>query len=98
VSDDIEVHYNPRRGDLSLSCGQEAFARLRDAVVAEAGIAVVIAEQPGAVKRIDIQAEPPAAVPVRLRDRIALLGCTVIVLAIVFVMAVGVATIVRWML
>lgn len=37
VSDDIEVHCYPDDGQVTLTCGTEAFARVWAAVVAEAG-------------------------------------------------------------
>jgi hypothetical protein len=37
VSNDIEVHFYPDDGQVTLTCGTEAFARVWAAVVAEAG-------------------------------------------------------------
>lgn len=40
MSDDIEVHFDAKRGALRLTCGSETFSRLRNVVLYEAGATV----------------------------------------------------------
>jgi hypothetical protein len=96
VSNDIAVNYHPRQGLLQLSCGNEAFARLRDVIIAEAWAAEVIETQPGAVKRIMIEEVSSGRPSTRFPDGVALLCCALFVLAFMFVLAIGVATIASW--
>jgi hypothetical protein len=63
MGDSIEVHFDPRRGELTLTCGDEAFARVRNAVIAEAAVAELIEGRLAAVQRIEIEVWPPAPSP-----------------------------------
>jgi hypothetical protein len=97
VTDDIEVHFDPGRGELSLSCGDEAFTRVRDAVVAAADLGdAAINGVPAGVRAIVVDRVPPPRSPARLRDRLALLGCGVVGFAVLFVLVVGLGTIAGW--
>jgi len=92
VSNDIEVHLNPDAGQVTLTCGTEAFARVRAAVVAEAGpigappaVRVVLIEQ--------VLLPRPLA---QWQDRLALLGCGVVGFVLLFVFVIGIGTIAGW--
>ena len=92
VSDDIEVHLNPDDGQVTLTCGTEAFARVWAAVVAEAGpigappaVRVVLIEQ--------VLLPRPLA---QWQDRLALLGCGVVGFVLLFVFVIGIGTIAGW--
>lgn len=37
-TDGVEIHFDPGRGELRLTCGRESFARLLNAVAAESGL------------------------------------------------------------
>lgn len=89
----IEVHFEPKRGYLELSCGSEAFARLRDALVEASEFEVPI----DGIRLIVVEEIPRIQPAGRLRDRLALVGCGILATAVVFVFAVGVATIASWM-
>jgi hypothetical protein len=99
VADDIEIQFVPRRGVLSLSCDDEAFARIRDAVIAAANRdAAGIGGAPTEVRVIIVEANPPAVKPISLAsDTVALLGCSLLASGLLFVFAVGVSTIAGWL-
>ena len=95
VSDDIEVHLNPDDGQVTLTCGTEAFARVWAAVVAEAG---PIDGAPPAVRVVLIE-RVLLPRPARWRsgqDRLALLGCGVVGFVLLFVFVIGIGTIAGW--
>jgi hypothetical protein len=91
VAGSIEIHYDPARGALSLSCGEEAFVPIRDAVIAEGRVAEVLGAPPGDLQLI-MMTVAPATKP-RSHEGLALLGCALISLVLISVFSVGVATI-----
>jgi hypothetical protein len=93
MSDEIEIHCYPDSGQVTLTCGAEAFARLWAAVAAEAG---PINGAPPMVRLVLIARVPPPRPPARWRDRLGLLSCAVVGLAVLFVLAIGVQTIAGW--
>lgn len=93
VSDDIEVHCYPDDGQVTLTCGTEAFARVWAAVVAEAG---PIDGAPPAVRVVLIERVPPPRPSAQWRDRLGLLGCGVVGFVLLFVFVIGVGTIAGW--
>jgi hypothetical protein len=56
--DSTEVHFDPRRGELSLTCGSEAFARLLKAVQTESGLNDFNEIDWAAVQNIEVQMSP----------------------------------------
>jgi hypothetical protein len=97
VADDIEIHLEPKQGAWCLACGDEAFARLRDAVVEAVGSPDLFGDFPAEVRDIAIhkvQSTPPSS---RLVGGFAFIGCACVGFLILFVMVVGVATIVGWL-
>lgn len=84
---------------MGLSCGDEAFMRVRDSVLLHlAGLESDI-ERDG-IRMIVIRREPtePTARPIsNLGDRMALLGCGVVGCAVAFVMLIGLSTIAGWL-
>jgi hypothetical protein len=92
VSDAIEIHCDPEC--LTLTCGKDDFARLLDLVIAEVGAEKVVPLQRDSLRSIEILAAP-ATGPVRLRDRVVLLGCYLVGFAMLFLMLVGVTAIAR---
>lgn len=95
--DDIEIHYDPSRGELSLSCGEEAFVRLRDAVVAAADLGRADIEGvPAGVRAIVVDQALRPKSATRFRDGLALLGCGLVGFVVLFVLAIGIGTIVGW--
>jgi hypothetical protein len=97
VKDDIEAHFDQKSGSLVLSCGTEAFTRLAAVVIAEVGGNEVVFNSPESLRWIEISTKPCPRRQSYLRDRLALLGCGLVVLVVFFVLAVGVMTIFRWM-
>ena len=98
MADDIEVHYVATCGALSLTCGDDAFLRVRDAIIAAAGLdEMAIDGVPAGVRTIAVNRVQTPPVVNRRADRVALLGCAVIGFAVLFVLIVGVQTIVKWM-
>jgi hypothetical protein len=93
VSDDIEVHFHPHPGQVTLTCGDEAFARLWELVADAAG---PIDGAPASVRVVLIERVPPAPPRTRWRDRLGLLGCGVVGFVILFVLVTGVGTIAGW--
>lgn len=98
VADDIDMHFDSRRGELSLSCSPEAFARVRDAVAAAADLnTTAIDGVPAAVRFIVVREVQPIKPRARFGDRLALVGCGVVTFVILFVLIVGLGTIVGWL-
>ena len=91
VSDDIEVHCYPDDGQVTLTCGTEAFARVWAAVVAEAGPIGA----PPAVRVVLIEQVLPRPLA-QWQDRLALLGCGVVGFVLLFVFVIGIGTIAGW--
>lgn len=97
MSDDIEVHFDARRSQLILSCGVDAFARVRNAIFVASNLHDVPDDVvPTGVELIVIMRGSPASPASRRRDRVALFGCAVIGFGLMFVFVVGVATIAGW--
>ena len=96
MADDIEIHYDSQRGDLTLTCGDAAFARLRDIIVAEAQIAEMIEVEGGEVQRVEIEVWPSTRTTSRSLDSTALLVWGLVVFAVLFVLIVGLVTIAGW--
>ncbi|MHC5537458.1 hypothetical protein ACYOEI_04405 [Singulisphaera rosea] len=95
----IEIHFEPRRDQLLLSCGEEEFARLRDLIVAESGIREIIGSPAAGVGHIEIESVPAVLADRRKARRDP--GGLVIGLAIacaVPVFVVGLRTILLWVL
>jgi hypothetical protein len=98
VADDIEVHYNAGSGELSLACGDEAFAQVRDAIIVAAGLEDMgIEGVPAGVKMVVVEKVKERKAESRLRDRLALLGCGLVGFALLITLAIGVGRIVGWM-
>jgi hypothetical protein len=98
VADDIKVDFDERGGALNLLCGVEAFARLRDSVIADASLAGFADGIPDRVRYITIATRAPtrSARQRWIQDRVALLGCGLVAFAVLFVLVVGIGTIVGW--
>ena len=95
MANDIEVHCHPDSRQVTLTCGAEAFARLWAAVSAEAG---PIDGAPAEVRVVLIERVPQPRPPTWWWwDRLFLLGCGVVGLMILFVLAAGVQTIAGWL-
>jgi len=79
---------------MTLNCGVEEFARLRSMVLSDVG--TVPSNDPDAIRRISIVCAP---IPVQwgLRHYAMMTGCSLAMLAIVFVFVVGVTGIARWL-
>ena len=94
---DIQVHFDPGRGELTLTCGGEAFGRLRRAVCAEAAFEEITGHPADRVRSIEIVS--PAAVREAggLRQAVVWLGCTLVGSAFVLIFAAGVVTVFRWL-
>jgi hypothetical protein len=95
VTDDIEVRFDD--GHLTLSCGEDAFARLRAAVIAQSDAAASLEGGSDAVRYIVVR---PMVVPIESStsryDRVALLGCGLVGFAILFLLLVGAGTLAGW--
>jgi hypothetical protein len=97
MDEGIEVHFDAKHGALYLACSEKSFARLRDVVVEEAGVSEIIGEFARAeVRDIAVHKIRSAAKPTQLGDSFALIGCALVGFAVLFVIVVGVATIVGW--
>jgi hypothetical protein len=98
VANGIEVHFDPGRGELSLTCEAEAFDRIRRAVCAEAGFEAIAGRPPEEVRYIEVVGAPVAREVRPLRKAAVWLGCTVLGAALLLVVSVGVVAVVRWLL
>jgi len=92
VSNDIEVHFYPDYGQVTLTCGTKAFARVWAAVVAEAGPI----DAPPAVRVVLIERVLLPRPLAQWQDRLALLGCGVVGFVLLFVFVIGIGTIAGW--
>jgi hypothetical protein len=98
MSDNIEVYFDPERGQLSLACDEEAFARIRDFVFEEA-LVPEIADSDSEVRRIEIEWAPAALADRRSRLRSpAVLRSYLMLAAYLVVFDAGVWTILHWAL
>jgi hypothetical protein len=97
MADEIEIHFDPARGDLTLTCGEVGFDRLRRAVCAEAGFEEICGHATDCVQQIDIVSPPLVPKGGRFGQAVVLLGCTVVGAALLFVFGVGVVAVVRWL-
>lgn len=96
MADDIEVHYDPNRGELSLSCGDESFARIRDAIVAAAALdETALDGTPAGIRTIVVDQFQAAKNATRLRVWLASVF-VVLGLAVLLTLAVGLWTIIGW--
>jgi hypothetical protein len=97
VADDIETQFDSRRGTLGLYCSDEAFVRVRTAVIAAAGLEQAGIEGiPDGVRTIVVHMQPKRS-RIRFSDNVALLGCALVTIVIIFVLSVGVGTIAGWL-
>lgn len=97
MDDDIEIHFDEKRGHLTLTCGDDAFARIREDVCAEAGIGEFPGLSPAGIRYIEIESVVEA--PQGGRGQVLVwVGCTMISGALLFVLSVGVATVFRWLM
>lgn len=94
MSDEIEVRRHPNN-QISLTCGAETFARLWRAVVAEAGPLDGLPDR-YPVRLILIERVTPARPPDWWGDRLGLFGCGAVASVILFVLSIGLMTIVGW--
>src|SRR5690606_27587120 len=95
----IDTQYEPSLGQLRLTCfDEETFARLRDLVIAEAGVADAFDDPVDRVNTLLLTNETPAPADSWLRDRVALLGCALVALMLLFVFAMGLVMIGGWFL
>jgi len=95
---DTQVHYNRGRGELTIQCGEQMFARVRGAVVEATNLKDSVADfAPETVQVMVIGTfGKPRVASGRFRDRLALLGCGVVAFAVLFVLVIGVGTIAGW--
>lgn len=99
MSDDIEVHFDPQRGQLSLACDEEAFSRLRDLIFKEALIPEIVG--PPSLDAWKIELVSASAI-VSQRQHLsrwrASVGVGLATMAALFVFGAGLWTILRWVL
>jgi hypothetical protein len=99
MSDGIEVHFDPQRGHLSLTCGEEAFSRLRALVFEEALIPEIVGPPSLGAWRIEIEAvSPVVAYRQKFNRWPASLAVGLASITALFVFGVGLWTILRWVL
>ena len=97
MSDDIEVHFDPERGHLTLSCSEETFARLRDLVFTEALIPEIVGPPSLAAWHIEIESTP--VVLAKRREHVRWSSALAVGLASVLALlgfVVGLWTVLRW--
>ena len=94
-SESIEVHFNPKSGQLTLTCGEAVFCRLREAVWSTAmpteSAEAIINAPLTAVRYIDIESATYVA-PGRLMPMI---GCAAFTLAMLTSWGIGVVTVIK---
>jgi hypothetical protein len=80
---------------LSVSCEDEAFATMREAIIAHANASELVGNRTHKIHRILI-GSAPAVARKRIADRVALVGYGVAASAVLIVLVVGVQTIATW--
>lgn len=95
MASDTEVHYDGIRGELSLNCGEEAFARWLNNITNDIDLKSIVPGPLDVRTIILVKARPPRPSS-GLTDRLALLGCAVVAIGFIFVLSVGLGTIAGW--
>ena len=90
--EEVEVHFNEKRGLLSLSCGTDAFGRIRDFVVQDARLADLADKQIGEIEVFEVGSAPAQN---GLRAWTSAIGCVVAGGLIAVIFAVGLVSIGR---
>ena len=88
----VEVHFNETRGLLSLSCGTDAFGRIREFVVQDARLADLANKQIREIEVFDLSSAPAQN---GLRARASAIGCTMVGCLIAAVFGAGLVSIWR---
>lgn len=92
-------------GELVLSCGSDAFARLRDLLAAEAADTNSLPTDPGEIESVvivrdELVPEAPAEqapIDATWRDAVPMLSCLVVMAPLFAVFCAGLVTVVRWL-
>jgi hypothetical protein len=92
--DDIDVHFPPADGELTLTCGDRAFDRLWSLVADSAG---PIEGAPSVMHVIVIERRPPSPPKFHWFHTLGTLGCAILGFIVMFPFIVGVLTIVGWL-
>src|SRR6266496_1512438 len=95
----IEVKYIDDQHFLKLGCGSLAFARFKDLVRAEAKLSDAEFERTSTIVIVDMSdmTNNRPAQKTRIRERIALWGCGLVVVLLLIVFGAGIQTIWRWL-
>ena len=88
-----EIHAELAHGTFWVRCGDMAFARLRRAILSEARMAETDENSVHDIVLVKASTHPVRTPASRLRDRLWLVGCGIVALAVIFVLATGVTTI-----
>ena len=97
MSDDIEVHYDAARGQMTLTCGEITFARLLDGLCLEATVRETVGESASTVRLIEIERASKAAHGSSGAPWVFFwLGCLVTAGVFGFVLVVGLTVVVQW--
>jgi hypothetical protein len=98
VAGDIEIHFEPEHGDLSLTCGDAVFDRIRRAICSEFEIESAVGHPAERIRHIEIMLSP-AQNTVQAGWQLAIKsGCLVAAVVILAVLGIGAITIVKWLL
>jgi hypothetical protein len=93
----IEIHFDKARGYLSLTCGEAEFARLRDAVCAEAAVAEIVRPAADNVRHIEIESVAEPEAPAGVGPYLARLGCCLVIGSMAVVFGVGLVVVIQWL-
>jgi ferric-dicitrate binding protein FerR (iron transport regulator) len=89
----IEVHFDPERGDLRLSCGQAEFDSLRRAICIEARLENLVSP----IERVRyIEIESPRPPQTTIQAAAAWVGGWLILGALMLILGVGTVTMISW--
>ncbi len=93
-----EIEVKVVREILEMACTEEAFARLRQLLIAEIPAGDPTEGKPETVRTIMIGTKPAPTVEPRRRDSelVALIGCALVGTVIVTLLIVGLGTVVGW--
>jgi hypothetical protein len=94
MDDGIEVHFDERKGELRLTCGEAAFKRLRDQIAEEACLADILGDRTRQARLIEIELVTPK--PKGFRASVLFCGCVVAAFAMGFLILIGAINVVHW--
>ena len=93
LGEDIDVHVNRDRGEVSLECGEVAFERLRKLIEADCGLDELIGNRIKDIRQIEIRNVSSKQRPMQSRHPLISLARGIVVMAALFLLVLWVVAI-----